>query len=140
MKVLLYVWAFPNTLIGLLAVCLARFGKGSEANNIKIVDGVIEAHSGWLPKLFKFLVLFTPISGIAAITLGHVTIGQNQNELDRCRKHEQVHVRQYERWGIFFLPAYFASSFVAFLKNKDPYLDNVFEVEAYAIDNLVDEA
>ncbi len=132
MKLFFYVWAFPNTLLGLLAVALAKVGGG----NVVIVKGVVEAHGGYLPKLFKALAFFSPIPfGIAAITLGHVIIGQNQFELDRCRRHEHVHVRQYERWGIFFIPAYFMASFIALLKGKDVYRGNYFEVEAFAVDD-----
>lgn len=119
--------------MGLLAVAVAKVGGGK----VCVVDGVVEAHGGWVPQLFRCIALFTPLtSGIAAITLGHVIVGQNQFDLDRCRQHEHVHVRQYERWGIFFLPAYFVASFVAFAKGDDPYLDNVFEKEAFAVDEL----
>ena len=40
-------------------------------------------------------------------------------------------MRQYERWGPFFLPAYLLSSLVALLLGRDPYLDNRFEREAF---------
>ena len=49
----------------------------------------------------------------------------------RARDHEHVHVRQYERWGPFMLPAYFLSSFLAWRRGGDYYLDNRFEREAY---------
>jgi hypothetical protein len=44
-----------------------------------------------------------------------------------------VHVCQCERWGPFFLPAYFLSSAVVWARNGDVYRDNRFEKEAYAI-------
>jgi hypothetical protein len=44
-----------------------------------------------------------------------------------------VHVRQYERWGPLFIPAYFAASGWAWWKGGHAYLDNPFEVEAYRI-------
>ena len=40
------------------------------------------------------------------MTLGHVIIGRDPNCLDSCRDHEQAHVRQVERWGGAFIPAY----------------------------------
>ena len=40
-------------------------------------------------------------------------------------------MRQYERWGPFFIPAYLLSSLVQLLRRRDPYLDNRFEREAY---------
>ena len=47
-------------------------------------------------------------------------------------RHERIHVRQCERWGPLFLPAYLlASAFIA-LRGGNPYLDNPFEREAYA--------
>lgn len=128
-----YLWTFPNTALGLLAVLFAKLGGG----DVHIVDGVIEACGGWIPRLFAVIAFFSPMpSGIAAITLGHVIVAQSQLELDRCRLHEQVHVRQYERWGVFFLPAYFVASFIAFIKGEDSYRGNAFEKEAYAVDEL----
>ncbi len=67
----------------------------------------------------------------AAITFGHVVLGLDRAILDRVREHEQVHVRQYERWGPLFVPAYLLSSLVQLMHGRDPYRDNVFEREAY---------
>jgi hypothetical protein len=41
MKLLLYLWALPNTLFGLLFVPLAVFTKGG----MFVVGGVLELHS-----------------------------------------------------------------------------------------------
>lgn len=70
---------------------------------------------------------------IAAMTLGHVILGQDPISLDAVREHELVHVRQYERWGPVFLPAYLACSLWLWVCRKDLYLDNPFEVEAYRV-------
>ena len=35
------------------------------------------------------------------MTLGHTILGQTDAALDISREHELVHVRQYERWGLF---------------------------------------
>jgi hypothetical protein len=43
-----------------------------------------------------------------AITLGHVVLATTESALKKTRSHERVHVRQYERWGPFFIPAYLA--------------------------------
>jgi hypothetical protein len=48
------------------------------------------------------------------------------------RAHEQVHVRQYERWGPFFVPAYLASSLWQGLCGRHLYRDNHFERPAFA--------
>jgi hypothetical protein len=96
--------------------------------NVGLKLGAVEVHgslSEWLLKHLPF------VEGAAAVTLGHVIVGCDQACLDQSRTHEQVHVKQYERWGPFFLPAYFTSSLVAKLRGKDPYLDNRFELEAY---------
>ena len=65
-----------------------------------------------------------------AITLGHVVIGASPAALARCRAHERVHVRQYERFGVLFFPLYAASSALQWLRGRDPYWDNRFERQA----------
>jgi hypothetical protein len=63
-----------------------------------------------------------------------VILGVDRATLAAVRAHEQVHVRQYERWGVLFVPAYLASSAVQLLRGGRPYLDNRFEREARASD------
>lgn len=65
------------------------------------------------------------------MTLGHIILGRDRPTLDRARAHEHVHVRQCERWGPFFLPAYVMASLLCKLRGQRPYLDNPFEREAY---------
>ncbi|MCA9081301.1 MAG: hypothetical protein KDA58_12130 [Planctomycetaceae bacterium] len=89
----------------------------------------IEFHGGLLTTLLKY----TPIRA-AAMTLGHVIIGRDAKVLDHCREHEWVHVRQCERWGPLFVPAYLGCSFALWLMGRDAYFENPFEVEAYAAD------
>jgi hypothetical protein len=67
------------------------------------------------------------------MTLGHVILGLDEPSLDSARDHEHVHVRQFERWGPFMLPAYFMASGIALCRGGDPYRDNYFEREAYGI-------
>ena len=127
-KLLLYLWAGPTTLAGLLLALLARLGGGET----KVVDGVLEAHGGLLTALLERV----PIAGGAsAMTLGHVVIGRNQTDLDVTRVHERVHVKQYERWGPFFVPAYFAACALAWSRGQRAYRDSHFEREAYAADD-----
>jgi hypothetical protein len=64
------------------------------------------------------------------MTLGHTIIGRDTKCLESSRDHEQVHVRQVERWGPFFIPAYLASSAWAFASGRHIYLDNWFEIDA----------
>lgn len=68
--------------------------------------------------------------GAMAITIGHVVLGVSEAALDVTRDHERVHVRQYERWGPFFIPAYFWSSLVVWARGGHAYLDNGFERQA----------
>ena len=124
-RLLAYCWAFPNTFLGLILLPLSWFGHG----NASLVTGVCEIHG---PVIAFILERFTLIKGGAlALTLGHVVIGRDQNALDLTREHERVHVRQYERWGPFFLPAYLIFSIVARLSGNDAYRDNRFEREAF---------
>lgn len=46
--------------------------------------------------------------------------------------HECEHIRQWERFGPFFLVVYLGSSAVAFLRGRKPYWDNHFEAAARA--------
>src|SRR4029453_8789681 len=69
----------------------------------------------------------------SAMTVGHVILGVNRAELESCRVHEHVHVRQYELWGIFFLPAYALSGAWQRACGRDAYRDNFFERQAYAV-------
>jgi len=70
----------------------------------------------------------------AAITFGQVILGVSHAELARVRAHERVHVRQYERLGVFFLLAYPLASVLAWRRGLCPYRGNRFEIEAYAVD------
>ncbi len=122
-----YLWALPATCLGLFCVALGLASGG----RVQWVEGVLEVYGGFVT---WFLSRGMPwmASGAAAMTLGHVVLGCDRDCLDRTRRHEHVHVRQYERWGPLFLPLYLYFSFALWLKRQDPYLDNPFEVEAYA--------
>lgn len=87
----------------------------------------IECHGGAVD---LFLTWFCG-SWVSAITFGHTILGRDAEVLAACREHEWVHVRQYQRWGPLFGPAYILSSVCAFLQGKRPYRDNHFEREAY---------
>lgn len=121
------LWAAPATSLGLALACLA-----CPDGRVQRIDGVVEAHGAWIDWCLRHLV---PIpGGAAAITLGHVVLGRDQSALDRTRAHERVHVRQYERWGPFFIPAYLAASFWMIVTGRDPYLENPFERAAFRVE------
>jgi hypothetical protein len=119
----LYVWAFPATAVGLLLVVLALLSGGRAT----VIQGVIEAHGGLVATLLRRWLLIPA----AALTLGHVILGRDATCLERSRRHEHVHVRQYERWGPLMLPIYLTASLVLYFRGFDPYLDNPFEREAF---------
>jgi len=124
-RIVCYLWAAPATVLGLLIVAIACLTGGSAA----IVQGAVEARGGFAS---WFLRRGLPLIGSgAAMTLGHVILGQDSTCLEISRKHEHVHVRQYERWGPFFLQIYVSTSIILWLRGGDPYRDNPFEREAY---------
>jgi hypothetical protein len=120
-RVLVYVWAAPTSAVGLTAGVLA-LGTGGRAQRRQ---GALEFHGG-----FARWFLERRIVGASAMTLGHVILGRDEQCLDACRGHEQVHVRQVERWGALFLPAYVIASLWAWASGSHYYLDNWFERDA----------
>jgi hypothetical protein len=120
-----YVWAGPNSLLG-LAVGALFLLCGAKA---EIHEGIVEISGGLVGSLLASPRLGCPYR---AITLGHVVLATDGTALDACRRHERVHVRQYEIWGPFFLPAYIGSSLWQFLRGRRCYRDNYFERQAFA--------
>ncbi len=125
LKIVAVIWTFPNTLLGLMIGSLGLITGG----RCQLKRGCLEFHGGlvaWgLSKLLGG-------SGAAAMTLGHTILGQSSKTLEMARDHEHVHVKQYERWGIFFIPAYLGSSIFLMLRGRDSYRENPFEIEAYS--------
>jgi hypothetical protein len=122
--ILRYVWASPWTLLGLAVglLGLATGGRGRRRGE------VIEFYGGAVSRL---LARLPGGDWVMAMTLGHVILGRNGAALDIAHKHELVHVRQYERWGPLFGPAYLLCTLILWLAGKDAYRDNPFERQAY---------
>jgi hypothetical protein len=120
-RLLRYTWALPTSVLGLGFAGLARLTGG----RLRVVDGVLEVEGGWVGILLQRCVPLP--GGAAAMTLGHVVLGRDASALAATRAHERVHVRQYERWGPAFVPAYAAASLIALLRGQDPYHGNAFE-------------
>jgi hypothetical protein len=97
----------------------------------QVVDGVLELHGGLVTLFLRHGTLLP--GGASAMTLGHVVLGRDKAALDRTRKHERVHVRQCERWGPAFIPAYLLASLAQFYMGGNAYRDNPFEREAFAL-------
>jgi hypothetical protein len=124
MRLLRYLWALPNTALGLLFSPLA-FGRDGK---LQIVEGVIEICS---PSIGSVLRTVVPIAGGAsAITFGHVVLGRDSVCLAATRSHERVHVRQYELWGPLFIPAYLIAGLWALARGRGAYAGNHFELQA----------
>lgn len=119
-----YAWAAPYSLLGLLLGLVAvAFGA-----RVRVCAGALEVSGGlwgeWLKRLPSAV-------SFSAITFGHVILGTDPASLACLREHEHVHVRQYERWGPLYVPAYLLSSLLELLRGRNPYRDNYFEREAY---------
>jgi hypothetical protein len=118
-----YLWAAPASGIGLIAAAAWLLG-GARA---RVVHGALEVSGGRLAAVAAGLPDGLRFS---AITLGHVILGLDAAVLERVRAHEQVHVRQYERWGLLFFPLYAGASLLAWLGARHPYWHNHFERQA----------
>lgn len=125
-KALLIFWVSPNSLIGVVVGTVSLLFGGK----VQLRRGCAEYYGGLVTGILNRV---PPGAKTSAMTLGHTILGSSPQVLDRVRDHEQVHVMQYEKWGPLFLPAYLGSSMVLWVRGRDPYLDNPFEIEAYAV-------
>jgi hypothetical protein len=112
------------TLLGLLFAVAGLLTGG----RVAVVSGAIEVHGGVIRRGLRSV----PVGGggAGALTLGHVVLGTDAKALSRSRRHERVHIAQYEQWGPLFPFAYAASSLSALLHGGHPYHGNRFEKEA----------
>jgi hypothetical protein len=107
------VWSAPGTIVGL--VLAPFFHRRSFRRGVLLCEG-----AGWPRRLgWRY----------RAITFGHVILCIDELD-DRTFEHELMHVRQYERWGPLFIPAYLAAAVVARARGGHPYRDNRFEIAA----------
>lgn len=115
------LWNAGNSLIGLAC---ALGGRGAWRREEK----VLEVSGGWL------ISLLVRRGWAQAITLGDVVLYADVALIQLIHEHEMVHVRQGRVWGPFFLPAYVLESLWQFIRTRDGYHNNRFEVIAYAQD------
>lgn len=116
-------WAAPCSIVGLLLggwVVLLGGSAGRIEGTLEFAYRQSHAQCGRYSRKLPY----------RAITFGHVIVAVTEAELGRCRRHERVHVKQYERWGPFFFVAYAASSAWQLINRRRPYWDNYFEVQA----------
>lgn len=88
-----YLWALPNTLLGLLLGLLSfRLPRADEG--ILLFEGPARGFLWVLSRMRR-----------EAVTFGHVVLSAVPLR-GALRRHEMAHVRQYERWGPAFIPVY----------------------------------
>jgi hypothetical protein len=120
MLFLRYLWALPVTMAGLVLALASQLTGGSE----RVREGIIAVSGGISAMLLYPSRLHR---GGAAMTLGHVIIARDKKCLSQSWNHERHHVRQFEKWGLFLIPACWLVGFVLRFRGYDPYLDNPFE-------------
>ena len=119
-SLLAYLWVSPVSLLG-FGLGLLAYGFGATMKRRGVVEIAGNTRTHWLNKIS---------TRYEAITIGHVILGRKHGVLKAYRSHEHVHVRQYERWGIFLPVLYLLASGWALVRGKHFYWDNVFEIEA----------
>jgi hypothetical protein len=117
-RLLRYAWAAPCSVVGLLL-----------AVPLLLAGGRVQRHSGVIEVCADRRV-GRCVTRFVAITFGHVVLATDEQSLVRTRRHERVHVAQYERWGVVFFPAYLVASLLAWVRSGHGYRDNWFEIEA----------
>jgi hypothetical protein len=119
-----WCWSLPWTAVG-LGIGILALVRGGRLEWYRGTIGCYgDALSVWLSRI--------PIAGGAsAMTIGHVILARSRDDLVRTHAHEWIHVLQYRRWGLFFVPAYLTASVWLWCRQRDAYLDNPFEREAY---------
>jgi hypothetical protein len=90
-----FVWALPNTLLGLVAGLLT-FQRPRIAHGLLLFDREPRGFTAFLRSIHR-----------EAMTLGFVVVSASPVE-GSLLAHERVHVDQACRWGPFFVPAYLA--------------------------------
>lgn len=119
-----YLWALPNTLLGVAFLPPTIFSGG----RVTVRRGALELSGGAVAWYLRTLC-----GGVGAMTLGHVILGRDRRMLDYTRDHEHVHIAQYMRWGPLFIPMYGLSSLMCKWKGQNPYFENRFEKVAYGL-------
>jgi hypothetical protein len=123
-RVLKMLWAAPWSLLGLLIGLLGLLSGG----HVQRKGRILEFWGGCVQAILR---VFPFYSGSPVATFGHIVLGRSDRYLNACRKHQLVHVRQYEQWGLLFVPAYLTCSVAIWFSGKRPYYDNPFERSAF---------
>ena len=119
------LWALPCSIVGVaFGLVLVLLGGSSRrvGHTVEVALTVQHQQVPYWARQLRF----------AGITFGHVILGQSHEVLAMLRPHERVHVRQYEKLGVFFFLGYPAASLLAWLQGRCPYAGNRFEQQAFA--------
>lgn len=116
-------WILPCSCIGLLVAGVVLLLGGRMARGPGVLEFSLHECRAECGRLAAGLPY-------RAITLGQIIVAVTREDLAACRAHELAHVRQYQRWGLAFFPAYLASSLWQWLRGGAAYRDNCFEVQA----------
>ena len=115
--------ALPGDLLGMAVMR----GCGIDAPTREISAGDVTAVLVENPRVGRwFRASMIPVR---AQTLGHFVLAR-ETVPPEIIAHECEHIRQWSRFGPIYLPVYFGSSAVAWLRGRRPYWDNVFEAAA----------
>ena len=113
----------PGDLLGLMVMR----GSGIPKPNRTAAEGDVTALLVEDPRVGRYLD--TGLMPIYAQTVGRYVFCRVPID-DRILAHEMEHVRQWQRLGPLYLPAYFASSGLALLRGLHPYGANRYEEAA----------
>ncbi|HJV81136.1 hypothetical protein [Noviherbaspirillum sp.] len=119
------IWAAPLTLFGLLVGLPVVLFRG----HLQLVRGHTITLLARGP-IADWILNRHPFGPMNAMALGHVVIAERRGLSSRVLVHKLTHVRQASRWGPFFPFAYLASSIWAFMRGRDAYWHNRFEIAA----------
>jgi len=121
MRFLGSLWAFPCTLLGMLA---AAFGGAITLSSACPVEFVARTRGPW--------AWFFRRVGFRAITIGECIVWRDREAaaIDRLRAHEFRHVAQYRRLGVLFLVAYPLLSLLAVVMGREAHDGNWLEGDA----------
>ena len=124
-----YLWVAPWTLLG-IAIGLIGWFSGLQFSGVQfeVRFGTIGIYG---PGVAKILSRAPIAGGARAMTLGHCILTVDELAYYETMPHEWVHVRQYQWFGPFFVPAYLLESAWQWMRGGDSYLDNRFEKQAY---------
>ena len=112
-RVLKMLWAAPWSLLGLLIGLLGLLSGG----HVQRKGRILEFWGGCVQAILRVCPFY---SGSPVATFGHIVLGRSDRYLNACRKHQLVHVRQYEQWGLLFVPAYLTCSVAIWFSGKRP--------------------